>query len=85
MLGASSCDSAFAFATREMCRLYLGWCWCWGSMRVWDCGDILHIVGVKVSCEIGGVFPVGEYEDGFARVVVSMGMGAVNGLFQRGR
>ena len=28
---------------------------------------------------------LGEYEDGLARVIVSMGMGAVYGLFQRGR
>ncbi len=30
------------------------------------------------------MFPVGEYENGLARVVVSMGMGVVDGLFQRG-
>ena len=26
---ASSCVSAFEFATRYICILYLGWCWCW--------------------------------------------------------
>jgi quinol-cytochrome oxidoreductase complex cytochrome b subunit len=31
------------------------------------------------------VFPIGKYEDGLARVIVSMGMGVVYGLFQRGR
>jgi len=34
-----------------------------GSMCVWDCGDELHVVGLYVSCEAGGVFPIGEYED----------------------
>ncbi len=29
MCVASSCVSAFEFATRYMCRLYLGRCWCW--------------------------------------------------------
>jgi hypothetical protein len=39
MFGASSCVSAFEFATRLMCRLYLGWCWCW----------------VACVCEIGAI------------------------------
>ena len=29
MCVASSCVSALEFATRYMCRLYLGRCWCW--------------------------------------------------------
>ena len=29
MLDASSCVSAFKFATSYMCRLYLRWCGCW--------------------------------------------------------
>ncbi len=28
MFVASSCVSAFEFATRYLRRLYLGWCWC---------------------------------------------------------
>ena len=28
MCVASSCVNAFEFATRYMCRLYLGRCWC---------------------------------------------------------
>ena len=35
-----------------------------GSMRVWYCDDVLTVVGVEISCEIGCVFPSGEYEDG---------------------
>ncbi len=31
------------------------------------------------------MFPSGEYEDGLAWVDVSMGMGVVDGFFQRGR
>ena len=34
------------------------------GMRVGDCGDLLDVVGVKVSREVGSVFPIGEYEDG---------------------
>ena len=56
-----------------------------GSMRVWDCGDVMYVLGVYVPCEVGDVFPIGEYENGLARVVVSMGMGTVDGLFRRGR
>ena len=56
-----------------------------GSMRVWDCGDVLHVVGVYISCEVGGLFPIGEYDDGLARIVGPMGMGVVDGLLQRGR
>ncbi len=29
MCVTSSCVSAFEFATRYICRLYLGRCWCW--------------------------------------------------------
>ncbi len=29
MYVASICVSAFEFATRKTCRLYLGRCWCW--------------------------------------------------------
>ena len=29
MCVATSCVSALEFATRYMCRLYLGRCWCW--------------------------------------------------------
>jgi len=56
-----------------------------GSMRLWNCGDVLYVLGVSVSCEAGSVFPIGEYKDGTAWNIVSMGMGAVDGLFQRGR
>ena len=35
MFDASSCDSDFKFATRYMCRLYLGWCWCWVVCVCW--------------------------------------------------
>ena len=35
-----------------------------GSMRVWDCGNVLYVVGVYVSFEVGSVFPIGEYKDG---------------------
>ena len=35
-----------------------------GSVRVWECGDVLYVVSVQVSCEVGSVFPIGEYEDG---------------------
>jgi hypothetical protein len=34
-----------------------------GSMRVWDCGDVLYVVGVHISCEVGSVFPNGEHKD----------------------
>ncbi len=29
MCFASRCVSAFEFATKYICSLYLGWCWCW--------------------------------------------------------
>ena len=35
-----------------------------GGMRVWNCGDVLNVVGVYISCEVGIVFPIEEYEDG---------------------
>ena len=33
------------------------------GMRVWNDGDLLKVVSMQVSCEVGGVFPVREYED----------------------
>ena len=51
------------------------------GMRVWDCGDLLDVGGMQVSCEVGCVFPIGEYEEGQARVGVPMGVGVVDGLF----
>ena len=35
-----------------------------GSMRVWDCGDVLYVAGVYVSCEVGSVLPIGDNKDG---------------------
>ncbi len=40
MCVASSCVSAFEFATRYMCRLYLGRCWYWVvcvCVVLWQC------------------------------------------------
>ncbi len=34
------------------------------GIRVWNRGDVLHVVDVYISCEVGGVFQIGEYEDG---------------------
>ena len=33
------------------------------GMRVWECGDLLDVGGVYISCKIGCVFPIWEYED----------------------
>jgi hypothetical protein len=30
---------------------------------MWDCGEFFYVGGVKVSCEVGSAFPIGEYED----------------------
>ena len=47
MCVASSCVSALEFATRYMCRLYLGRCWCWVvCVCVWYRGNVLDVVGV---------------------------------------
>ena len=35
-----------------------------GSMCVCYCGDVLNVVGVLISCEVGCVFSIGDYEDG---------------------
>ena len=34
------------------------------GMRVWNCGDVMNVVGEYTSCEVGSVFPIGEYENG---------------------
>ena len=56
-----------------------------GSMRVWYCGDVMTVVGVQISCEIGCVFPIEKYEDGQGWGVVLIRVGTVYGLFQCGR
>ena len=40
MCVASSCVSAFEFATRYMCRLYLGRCWSW----------VVCVCGIMAMC-----------------------------------
>ncbi len=60
MCVASSCVSAYEFATRYMCRLYLERCRFWGSVYVRYCGNVLDVIGMKISCKVGCVFPVGE-------------------------
>ena len=33
------------------------------GMRVWECNDSLDVGAVYVSCKVGCVSPLGEYED----------------------
>ncbi len=39
-----------------------------GCVYVWYCGNVLDVIGMKISCKVGCVFPIREYEYGLVRL-----------------